>query len=886
MFLFNGKQKKKHSGPWKEGIFRLSVSPGETKVLKVSIDAGTAPPLDTINPHELAALLKYYIREMSEPILPFNICEQIVNISSVEKEHLLNVVNALPPTNLEMFVYLVSLLFVISRHADVNKMTAENLAIIFAQNVSQPPQFTPKMLEVLAKFSPILEAYITNCMDILPNAPTVVGQLQQLVPAATPTDTTTTTDEKGKGKAETTGHLPRAGSTSHRSLGQTSAAFLHHRNNLVSILVHKTSPLPSPIDIPLLVQVHLFDPNVGAHLPTSSPDGGQKAVRTLPTSTTGNFALWEEEIIFALDYDAVVSGRAVLLFEVLSLSSTSTTNIAWACLVPGDLDITQTGKQMQLPLFSYPSPEVDVFSCWNSSHKAEYSASIFVTLQTKHIPRKEEELPPTAKTPHAELEIEALDIPKWRKEPDTPFSVPNSILTTLTAGDQGAHMAQFSRNGHYIAIVCIMDGVYPIALYNVHSWKLQVKFSGHSQIINDLQWSSDDKHILSSSVDNSVKVWGYQQEDMWKKEMNITQVNDPILVLAHPARVFCAKFSKRDLIISGSEDCVLRLWSFPRGELVQTLQSHSSPVTSLCVFENSPVSFASGDNAGYIKIWREETSASGTGNFVVKRTTRTYNAQPVSHLASTLESHDCMMLAQSRGVAASVSLLDMLTLSTRNVYTGLPNPTWPVRPSWSPDCRYIASGAEDGKLYIWSSEDGKICRVLHKSGLPKVLSSVCWNRCDDLVAICGPGGNVPVVILSCDPHGAPPTQVHVYLLPDAECLSPAVNPKVAPFISALTGVWDSAAATTSTPTTTTTTTTTTTSGSSSTNTTGTTSGPVNSPHSTHHHRHTTKSRPDSSRNRSSTPSKRLSGSHTSTHTSTANATATATATATTTTDSL
>lgn len=56
------------------------------------------------------------------------------------------------------------------------------------------------------------------------------------------------------------------------------------------------------------------------------------------------------------------------------------------------------------------------------------------------------------------------------------------------------------------------------------------------------------------------------------------------------------------------------------------------------------------------------------------------------------------MLLQSRGPNAAVVTTDTAMYNTNHVFTGFLNPAWPIKSCWSPDGRYIASGAEDGKL--------------------------------------------------------------------------------------------------------------------------------------------------------------------------------------------
>lgn len=121
-----------------EGIFRQPANQKRVDALRELYDkngASAAVDLSAEDPHDIAFLLRTYIKELPQPIIPRTKYQAFKACNNVEKRReklvaLSDVLGQLPPHNLEVFANIIHLLADISKHELLNKMTARNLATV------------------------------------------------------------------------------------------------------------------------------------------------------------------------------------------------------------------------------------------------------------------------------------------------------------------------------------------------------------------------------------------------------------------------------------------------------------------------------------------------------------------------------------------------------------------------------------------------------------------------------------------------------------------------------------------------------------------------------------------------------------------------------------
>lgn len=94
------------------------------------------------NAVDLANILKYFFRELPEPLIPPGVFQETILrclLIECSEEHKVSVIQMvcllLSSAHLNTLIYFMQFLNEISRHSDSNKMTVKNLAIVFAPSL-------------------------------------------------------------------------------------------------------------------------------------------------------------------------------------------------------------------------------------------------------------------------------------------------------------------------------------------------------------------------------------------------------------------------------------------------------------------------------------------------------------------------------------------------------------------------------------------------------------------------------------------------------------------------------------------------------------------------------------------------------------------------------
>lgn len=153
---------------------------------------------------------------------------------------------------------------------------------------------------------------------------------------------------------------------------------------------------------------------------------------------------------------------------------------------------------------------------------------------------------------------------------------------------------------YYFLIIFIYNFFRTIYIYSVHSDQAIHHFSGHTDEVNIISWSSCGNYLASCSDDGSAKIWDYN-----KKALKFNLVG-------HSKEIFTLKWinspanspSKSSLLATASFDGSIKLWHSETGELVYNLVNFNNnlPVYSLASSPNGNF-LVSGSLGGNISIW-------------------------------------------------------------------------------------------------------------------------------------------------------------------------------------------------------------------------------------------------------------------------------------------
>ncbi|KAJ8348255.1 hypothetical protein SKAU_G00268440 [Synaphobranchus kaupii] len=136
------------------GLFRQPGQATLVKELQDAFDAGEKPSFDSsTDVHTVASLLKLYLRELPEPVVPFSryqdflLCGKHFLID--RKEGLLELkrlLHELPVANFNLLHYICQFLNEVQAYSSSNKMSTQNLATVFGPNILRPKAEDPESI--------------------------------------------------------------------------------------------------------------------------------------------------------------------------------------------------------------------------------------------------------------------------------------------------------------------------------------------------------------------------------------------------------------------------------------------------------------------------------------------------------------------------------------------------------------------------------------------------------------------------------------------------------------------------------------------------------------------------------------------------------------------
>ncbi|XP_076006957.1 rho GTPase-activating protein 25 [Genypterus blacodes] len=176
-------------GLQEEGIFRLPGQDNAVKQFRDAFDAGERPsfPSDT-DVHTVASLLKLYLRELPEPVVPWTQYQDFLDCTSTldstpgtqGREKMVKQISLLPRINYNLLSYICRFLFEVQLNSKVNKMNVENLATVMGINLLKPQiedpfivmKATPQIQKLMTEMIRAHESLFPRSADVLPSART------------------------------------------------------------------------------------------------------------------------------------------------------------------------------------------------------------------------------------------------------------------------------------------------------------------------------------------------------------------------------------------------------------------------------------------------------------------------------------------------------------------------------------------------------------------------------------------------------------------------------------------------------------------------------------------------------------------------------------------
>ncbi|XP_052007258.1 rho GTPase-activating protein 22 isoform X2 [Xyrauchen texanus] len=161
----------REQGLKEEGLFRMPGQANLVKELQDAFDCGDKPLFDSnTDVHTVASLLKLYLRELPEPVIPFSKYEDFLTCAQLllkDEEvgicELVKQVNTLPQANYNLLKYICKFLDEVQSHSNENKMSVQNLATVFGPNILRPKVEDPvSMMEGTSQVQHLMTMLISE----------------------------------------------------------------------------------------------------------------------------------------------------------------------------------------------------------------------------------------------------------------------------------------------------------------------------------------------------------------------------------------------------------------------------------------------------------------------------------------------------------------------------------------------------------------------------------------------------------------------------------------------------------------------------------------------------------------------------------------------------
>ena len=192
-----------------------------------------------------------------------------------------------------------------------------------------------------------------------------------------------------------------------------------------------------------------------------------------------------------------------------------------------------------------------------------------------------------------------------------------------------------SNDGHYVLTPGGNDGI--ARLWSIETGDEIQRYVGHTSPIGSVEFSMDDKWILTGSSDGTARLWGSHSGEMIQEftghegpvravafspdSRTISTTGDDGSVrlwntsdgseirdyLGHDAGVRSLIFSPDGrLLLTGSDDHTARLWDVQTGEQVHLLSRHTLPVRALA-FSDDGQYILTGSDDQTVLVWNTKT---------------------------------------------------------------------------------------------------------------------------------------------------------------------------------------------------------------------------------------------------------------------------------------
>lgn len=237
-------------------------------------------------------------------------------------------------------------------------------------------------------------------------------------------------------------------------------------------------------------------------------------------------------------------------------------------------------------------------------------------------------------------------------------------------------------------------------------------YKGHSSDVTDCQANGDSSQFLSCSNDKSIINWDVERGTILRRFRNLAPFNSICYGYEH------------NTALAASADGTVRIYdlrSVNAWEPIQSLTEAKESITCCKLYKH--LIFTTSLDKG-LRVYD------------VRNGSLTVDTMHVA-LNYISMSHDARSLLLSC-VRANMVLVDRSDTKILNEYKGNENKLFKIESTFVMDNSCVASGSEDGRVYIWDVGESRPKMALQHSGVSlPVIQSISSDSLDYLLSSCG-----------------------------------------------------------------------------------------------------------------------------------------------------
>lgn len=218
--------------------------------------------------------------------------------------------------------------------------------------------------------------------------------------------------------------------------------------------------------------------------------------------------------------------------------------------------------------------------------------------------------------------------------------------------------------------------------------RLLAGFEGHTKGVNSLSFSPDGKYLASASSDGSARLW----------QVNTGQ---PLRILRpdeESTAINVVQFSPDGKLLAlGGADSTISFWSVNEGHLLRTLTGHTGELLALSFSPDGKL-LASGGKDNFLRVWRVTDARAIYRSDLHSDWVSTVNFSVDGRQLTSGSSDHYLHCWRVKGEELQPQTITQAKQNLRHS-AGM------MAVQVSPNHEFIASGSEDGCVYLWSARD-------------------------------------------------------------------------------------------------------------------------------------------------------------------------------------